>query len=83
MSSRYRELKPISSGSPPYPTSSASSALPLSGLVAETVSAPSPRASLTARLFSVEMVETRSTASKKDLRSTSITLSLPEGITRS
>ena len=40
--------------------------MPFSGLVAERVSEPCSTASLTARLFSVEMVETRSTASAKN-----------------
>jgi hypothetical protein len=45
--------------------------VPFSGLVADSVSVPCSTASLTARLFSVEMVETRSTASAKSLQSTS------------
>ncbi|MNC95807.1 hypothetical protein D3C83_130110 [compost metagenome] len=76
-------MKPISSGSKPYSTGSSSLALPLSGLLTESVSLPSVMESFTARPLSLESVETRSTASAKALLSTSMVLSFPCGITRS
>ena len=66
-----------------YLTSSSSVALPASGLLAESVKVPSPSESFTARDFSVEMVETRSTALANSSRLTSSTLSLCCGMTRS
>ena len=75
-------MKPISRSPPPYFTSSSSLALPASGLVADRVSVPFLRLSFTARDFSLEMVETRSTASANSRFGTSITLSFPVGMTR-
>ena len=84
MSVRYRELNPISSGLAEYRTpSSSSTAVPFSGLVADTTRLPFSMASFTARLFSVEIVDTRSIASANSLQLTSRILSLLEGITRS
>ena len=51
--------------------------------VAESVTTPLATASLMARDFSVEMVETRSTACANSLHGTFRTLSLPAGMTRS
>ena len=54
-----------------------------SGDEAESTSAPSLKDSLMARDFSVEIADTRSTASAKVLQSTTSSLSLPAGMTRS
>ena len=51
--------------------------------VAESVTTPLATATLMARDFSVEIVETRSTACANSLHGTFRTLSLPVGITRS
>ena len=58
-------------------------ALPLSGLLTESVRRPSVMESFTARPLSLDSVETRSTACAKAWLSTSMILSLPCGITRS
>ena len=54
-----------------------------SGLVAESVTSPLATATFMARDFSVEMVDTRSTACANSLHGTFRILSLPVGMTRS
>ena len=83
MSSRYRELKPISISDESYPMGSSTVAESFYVLLAAKNKFNLEMASFTARDFSAEIADTRSTASAKVLQSTTMDLSFPAGMTRS